>query len=216
MTMLINRRLALAGLGVAGLGAALALPAAPARAAVAADDPDVLRVQDYLQRLTTVAARFIQVGPEGQVAQGQVWLQRPGRLRFEYQQPPGLLLVGDGFLLRLFDPEVNQTTDVPIDQSPAGMLLDETIDLGGAVEVLDVYRHDGVLEMTVADKAEPGAGTLTVVFTEQPFELRQWYVQDAQGLTTRVTLVEAQYGVKIDPRLFVLQNAAQPGEGSNR
>lgn len=208
-TILLPRRRALAGL--AGLAAAAAL-GRPAAAAIPASDPDVARVQAYLQALTTVTARFIQVGPEGEVAQGQVWLQRPGRLRFEYQEPPGLLLVGDGLLLRLYDPTVNQLTDIPIASSPASILLDEEIDLGGAVEVLDVYARDGVLEMTVASRNEPGAGTLTVVFTQEPFELRQWYVQDAQGLTTRVTLLEAQYGLKIDQKLFVLENMPQPGE----
>ena len=182
--------------------------------ALAAADPAIDRVAAYLNDITTLKARFIQVGPEGDLAEGMVYLERPHKVRFEYSSPAGLLLVSDGDRLQMWDPEIAELSEWPVTQTPAGMLLKERIDLGGEIEVLEVARESGFLRLTVAERADRGAGTLTVVFSEAPFELKQWWVKDAQGLTTRVTLLESQYGIALDPALFDFQarGLSPPGE----
>jgi outer membrane lipoprotein-sorting protein len=194
MVMTFTRRHA--GFGLVAMLAALPRPLR------AAGNPDLDQVEAYLGGLTTLRARFMQVGPEGDLAQGVVYVSRPMRMRFEYEQPEGLLLVSNGDEFKIYDPDIHKVTVVPLDETPIRLLLGETIDFEGAIEVLEQTRKDGILEVTVADRAAPGSGTLTVVFTEAPFELRQWYVVDAQGLTTRVTLLETQYGLDLDGDLF--------------
>ena len=194
----------------AGIALAAVFATIPSLGAQALADPAIDKVRDYLNRITTLRARFMQVGPDGDLAQGVVYVERPLRMRFEYEQPAGLLLVSNGDVLKVYDPDIRKVTEIPLDETPVSLLLGETIDFDGAIEVLELKRGEGVLEVTVADRRAPGTGTLTVVFTEQPFELRQWYVVDAQGSTTRVTLLETQYGLAIDQSLFDIETTRTP------
>jgi outer membrane lipoprotein-sorting protein len=201
MSPRITRRRAGLGLAASALGLGLAR-------ADAATDPAIDQVRDFLARITTLRARFMQVGPEGDLAQGVVYVARPSRMRFEYEEPAGLLLVSNGDDFKIYDPDIRKVTVVPLEDTPINLILGETIDFGTAIDVLDLKRGAGVIELTVADPEARGSGTLTVVFTEKPFELRQWFVVDAQGLTTRVTLLDAQYGLALDDSLFDI--AAEP------
>lgn len=192
-------RRTLLGLGAAGL--------LVARARASYDpnhDPLVGTVRAYLDDLTTLKARFIQVNHLGDVAEGIVYLARPDRLRFEYQQPPGLLVVANGASLRVFDPEIQTVTELPFQDTPASLILRPDVDLGGAVKVVSVGLDQGALTMTVVQRDNPGLGSLTVLFQAEPLELRQWTVVDAQGMGTRVTLFGTQTGLDLDPALFDL------------
>ena len=190
----------------------LALPLA-ARAAVSppeagavgqqSDAAVIARVQDYLNGLHTLKARFLQVAPNGAVTRGTAWLERPGRMRFQYDPPTPLLLVaGHGFVL-FSDSELGQTTNIPIAQTPLGILLAPEIDLtGGGLRVTGIRRLPGEIQMTLVRAANPGEGSLTLSFATDPLTLRQWTVTDAQQQRTTVTLSAVQLGGRFDPALF--------------
>ncbi|MGH6719622.1 MAG: LolA family protein [Alphaproteobacteria bacterium] len=187
-----------------GLGIALVV-AGRARAAVdAATDPVVARVRAYLDGLTTLSASFIQLDHEGAVAEGVVYLARPDRLRFEYQTPAGLLIVANGASLRIYDPEIDRVTELPFADSPASLILRQDVDLGGRIQVVAVGSGSGLLSLTLVERDNPGLGSIEVLFRDEPIELRQWTVVDAQGYATRVTLSDTRAGVPLDPALFDL------------
>ncbi len=175
----------------------------PRSDAVPSDAAVIRRVQDYLNSLHTLKARFLQVAPNGAVTRGTAWLERPGRMRFEYDPPtPFLLVAGHGFVL-FTDTKLGQTSNIPIGQTPLGILLAPHIDLaGGELRVTGIRRLPGELQLTLIRSASPSEGSLTLTFATDPLTLRQWTVTDAQQQRTTVTLTDLRTGGSFDPSLF--------------
>ncbi|MEJ0018338.1 MAG: outer membrane lipoprotein carrier protein LolA [Acetobacteraceae bacterium] len=182
----------------------------------AQDRADLTRIEAYLDGLRTLKARFLQVAPNGALAQGEAWLERPGRMRFQYDPPSPLLLVAGHGLVVFHDKSLNQTTNIPIGQTPLGILLADRVRLLGAgVTVTGMQRLPGQIQVSVVRTASPGDGTLTLVFADNPLALRQWTVLDAQRQETRVTLFNVELGGQFDSKLFefIDPRAFQPNPG---
>jgi outer membrane lipoprotein-sorting protein len=208
MLSLTRRRLMLAAFGAA---LAAALPAGPNTAWAAArraalsvqDRADIARAEDYLNSVTTLKARFLQIAGNGSQAEGTAYLSRPGRMRLQYDPPSPMLVVADGTFLIVHDKELGEPSYIPLGSTPAGVLVRENAKLDGKdLTVTRVARMPGVLHISLVETDDPGQGDLTLVFSENPFALRQWRVVDAQGIVTTVSLYEAQTGLKLDPKLF--------------
>ncbi|MBO1073004.1 LolA family protein [Roseomonas marmotae] len=164
------------------------------------------RIEAYLNGLTTLRARFLQIASNGGSAEGTAMIWRPGRMRFEYDPPEPLLLVAsDGQFLH-YDKELHQPSIVPVSSTPLGFLLRPQIRFTGDLEVTALERGGGLLRVTMRRREAPGEGSLTLVFAEDPMELRQWVVVDAQGQQTRVTLTQIQTGVRFDPLVFAFND----------
>ena len=204
-------RLSLAPLLLAGLPAR----AQPRFQPTAQDQADIARIEAYLDTLRTLKARFLQVAPNGAISQGTAWLDRPGRMRFEYDPPSPLLLVAGHGLVVFHDKQLNQTSNIPLSQTPLGILLAANVKLSGGVTVTDIQRQPGQIQVSVVRTASPGDGTLTLIFADNPLALRQWTVLDAQRQETRVTLFNVQTGSSFDPKLFefVDPRLTQPSPG---
>ena len=187
------------------LAAALLAAARPAFAQPAQSDQDradLGRIEAYLNGLRTLKARFLQVAADGGLSQGLAWLDRPGRMRFQYDPPTPLLLVAGHGLFVFYDRQLNQTTNIPLDSTPLGILLRDNLRLSGDVAVIAVTRQPGLLSVTLQRTASPSDGTLTLVFADAPLALRQWAVIDAQRQETRVTLLDVQLGGAFDQDMF--------------
>lgn len=192
------------------LTAALAAPlpaaaqtAAPGGQAQGRIDPAVIaRVEAYLNGLRTLRARFLQVAQNGASAGGTAWISRPGRMRFDYDPPEPLLLVASGGQVLMYDRELRQPTTVPASSTPLGLLLREQIRLSGDITVTGMERSGGFLRVSMHRTGAAAEGRLTLAFQENPLELRQWAVLDAQGRETRVTLYEVDTATRPDNRIF--------------
>lgn len=208
MLPLSRRRLLLAAAAGVALAASPAAWAAPKRAPLSAQDKaDIARAEDYLNSVTTLKARFLQVAGNGNQAEGTAYLSRPGRMRLQYDPPNPMLVVADGTFLIVHDKELGEPSYIPLGSTPAGVLVRENVKLDGKdLVVTRVIRLPGVLNVSLVEKDEPEQGELTLVFSESPFALRQWRVVDAQGTTTTVSLYESQTGLKLDPKLFEFKN----------
>lgn len=182
--------------------------AGPRRAALTAQDrADVDRAEAYLNQVTTLKARFLQLAPNGGQAEGTAYFSRPGRMRLQYDPPSPMLVVADGTFLIVHDKELGEPSYLPLNSTPAGILVRENVQLEGKdVSVTRVTRTPGVLNVSLVEADDPGQGELTLVFSERPFALRQWRVVDAQGGTTSVSLYEAQSGLALDSKLFKFEN----------
>jgi outer membrane lipoprotein-sorting protein len=123
-------------------------------------------------------------------------------MRFQYDPPSPLLLVAGHGLVVFHDKALNQTTNIPLSQTPLGILLAEHVRLQGDVTVTAMQRLPGQLQVSLIRTASPGDGTLTLIFADNPLMLRQWTVLDAQRQETRVTLNNAETGGKFDQKLF--------------
>ena len=166
------------------------------------DRADLARVEAYLNSIHTLKARFLQVGPNGDSSEGTAWLQRPGRMRFEYNPPvPFVLIAGHGVVL-FHDKQLDQTSNYPIGSTPLGILLADTIRLSDDITVTRIGRQPGQLQITLVRTASPGDGSITLVFSDLPLTLRQWIVIDSQRRETRVSLYDVQLGGTFDQSLF--------------
>ena len=172
----------------------------------------VARVEAYLNGVKSFSARFLQVDNAGNVVQGQLYMRRPGRLRFEYDAPSPLLLVADGVWLVLHDRELEQINRFPLYETPLSVLVDDPVNLRERVEVVEVEEGLGVLRLKIIDRELPDEGWMGVTFTEPPLLLRQWKIKDAQGGITALSLTDIRVNQKLDPKLFVLTDPGWPKE----
>lgn len=180
----------------------LILPAAAQTTNSFSTMPEVKQVEDYLNTLTTLKARFVQTAPNGNQLQGDFWMKRPGRLRFQYDKPVEDFIVADGQFIYYYDSELKEQKNTLISQSLADFFLRKDLTLNGKVKVMDVKRDSGLLMITVTQSKDPLAGTLTMGFSETPMTLKKWRVVDAQGLITETELFDVVTGGKIDSELF--------------
>jgi outer membrane lipoprotein-sorting protein len=210
----VNRGL-IAGLRALLAAATLAL-ASPSAAALSPEQQDaVARVQDYLNDITTMKARFVQITSNGGFAEGDLYVQRPGRLRFQYDPPHTVVLVADGVTLLFYDKELEQATYIPLWETPLWFLIRERVDLSDKVEVIDVIQSAGTLTLKVRQTDEDGdGGELSLVFSDRPLTLRKWEVTDAQGIVTQVALLNPEFGLELDRKYFLYDDLDIPRAGN--
>jgi outer membrane lipoprotein-sorting protein len=204
----MTRRILLAGafaaLFAAGLG--LGLPAPSAAQMSGEDARDLSRISNYLNGVTTLEGTFVQIDHDGELSEGLFYMRRPGRIRFEYKPPNPALVIADGTWVGVYDTRLNTLDRIPLGSTPLDLLLSERVDLRSDNAIRSIERAPGLMRVTAIDPDAPDQGSITMVFAEAPLELRQWIVIDAQGLTTTVALSEMRSNVKLDPKLFFIED----------
>lgn len=188
----MNRRLAL----LAPLAFLLPLPAAAEKISLAT-------LSDYLNGLTTLEADFTQINSDGSISTGKIYIHRPGRVRFEYAPPDRSLVIAGGQQVAIFDAKSNQPPEqYPLKRTPLNLILGRDIDLGRAKMVVG-HADDGTsTRVTAQDPENPEYGTIELVFTDNPVELRQWIITDDLGAQTTVILGEMSKGGRFGASLF--------------
>lgn len=166
----------------------------------------VQAAESYLNTLKTAKARYLLTAADGTQQIGTFYLNRPGKLRFEYDPPLKDFIVADGILIYFYDAQLGEQSNAPIGQTMADFLLRKNIRFSGDVAIERVMEGGGLLQITLFQTSDPGAGSLTLGFTQNPLELKKWRVVDAQGQTVEVELFQLQTGVKLDPDLFVFHD----------
>ncbi|MCC7015966.1 MAG: outer-membrane lipoprotein carrier protein LolA [Rhodospirillales bacterium] len=174
------------------------------------DRADVARIEDYLNGIRTLRSRFFQVAPSGAQAEGDLFLSRPGKLRIAYDPPVPILIVAHDRTVGYYDRELKQAQYLGADRTPAAVLLRDKIRLaGGDIAITRFERSPGALRLTLTQAADPGQGALALVFSDRPLSLRKWYVTDAQGQTTEVALMRPEFGVALEPKLFLFDEMVE-------
>jgi outer membrane lipoprotein-sorting protein len=167
------------------------------------DQKEVDRAEAYLNAVTILRARFLQVAPDGSTAEGTLSLSRPGRLRLDYDPPTPMIILANGDWLVYHDSQLDHTSYVDIDSTPAALLVKKDLHLNtDGATVTGVAHKPGLVEITAVKEKDPRQGKITLVFSEAPYQLKQWLVTDAQGQTTTVSLYDPKTDVKFDPNIF--------------
>jgi len=206
----MQRRSFLTTLGSLGLLALLAPALNPARAAqpvnLSAADRELLqKVQDYLNGIGTVQARFVQTSSNGSYAEGNLYIERPSRMRFEYDPPVPLLIIANGSTMALYDKELKQVSQIPIWETPLWFLFKDKIELADKLVLTDLTYGQGAVNITIQEEqAEGNLSSVKLTFSEAPIELRRWEVVDAQGVVVQTGLMNPSYGVSLNGDLFDL------------
>jgi len=181
---------------------ALALTLA-APAAWAADKLPLSQISNYLNGLKTVQTTFTQVNDDGSISKGRLWMDRPGKMRFEYDSPDsGVVLVRAGSV-RIFDPKSNQPPEqYPLNRTPLSLVLARNVNLGQANMVVG-HDFDGTATVVTAqDPKNPDSGRIELMFTDSPVELRKWVIHDNAGSKTTVLLGPLAEGGTFSQSLF--------------
>ncbi|KXV00515.1 hypothetical protein AD929_10940 [Gluconobacter potus] len=172
-----------------------------------ADQGWISRIEDALGQVTTLQARFRQTAADGSTTVGTATLDRPGRMRFDYDKPSPLLLVANDGRVVFQDRSVDQVTTIPLDRTPLGLLLRPELKLSGDVTVTGFEHSNGQIRVQVVRTRSAGEGTLTLVLSDAPLGLLGWTVVDAQGRTTTIALSDVRLGGTVPQSLFVLPKA---------
>ena len=196
---------------ILALAAALSSPAI----AIAAPANPLAQVSDHLRAVDTMIADFTQTDRNGKSLTGVLTLKRPGKIRFQYQKGVPLLVVGDGKALTMIDYSVRQVSRWPIGNSPLGILLDPSRDLGKAARILP-QNDDRVLLVEAKDPKHPEYGTITIAFAKMAgapagLMLRGWTVLDAQGNRSTIQLSNQRFNTPVDDKAFRWTDPRQQG-----
>lgn len=179
-------------------GALLFSPAASAQL----DDPEIIRAETYLKGLKTAQADFIQTSSLGSRLSGKFYLDRPGKLRFDYNEVEDFI-VADGVFIYFYDSQIGSQSNAPIGQTLADFLLRKDLSLRGDLSVTQLFKKDGQIFITVIQKDNPAAGEVELIFNDVPYQLARWRVRDPQGETTEVALKNFETGMTFkDSKLF--------------
>lgn len=213
MTKLTRRALAL---GLAALPLPAFAQAAKAAPLSAADRALVQRAAAYLQGLREAKARFVQTDARGRTTQGALYLKRPGKARFAYDPPSGLLVVSDGGNVSIADSRLKTFEAYPLAATPLSLFLAREIRLDQGVNVTRVTRLADGFSITARDNRKQAEGQITLSFSDAPLALTGWSVSDAQGSSTRVRLSGLTPASGLASSLFVLKDPRPKGVGRAR
>lgn len=181
---------------------AIAAIAAPAYA----QQLSLAQVSSYLNQLQTAQGGFTQINGDGTLSTGQIYIKRPGRIRFEYNPPEKSLVVAGGGQVAIFDGRSNTGPDrYPLNQTPLNIILERNVDLGRARMVTGHTSDGTTTTITAQDPDNPQYGNIQMVFTANPVELRQWIVTDDVGSQTTVILNDMVPGASIGDIKFNIQ-----------
>jgi outer membrane lipoprotein-sorting protein len=161
------------------------------------------RVSSYLSSLSTLVGNFVQVGPDGTKTKGDFYIQKPGKVRFEYDPPTPIAMIADGSSLAVRDRKLATQDIYPLSQTPLRYLLSDRIDLMKDTNVVNVSADDQFISVTIEEKsAIIGTSRLMLMLGTKDNQLKQWTVTDPQGFDTTVAVYNLDTSKKPDPNLF--------------
>jgi len=176
----------------------------------AEDQADIARMESVFNSILTVDAEFVQTS-DTELAQGRILLWRPDHLRMEYQDPSPHILIGNGGAIMYHDRQLQQTTFLPVSQTPAAFIMRDTLNLDDGVVVVDFERSGAFRKVTVVQEDNPDEGAITLIFEEGPLRFVGWKVIDPAGVEVNIALVNPRYGVTFDEDVFrVIDPKLQP------
>ena len=161
------------------------------------------RVSAYLSSLSTLVGNFVQVGPDGSKTRGEFYIQKPGKVRFEYDSPSPIAIVADGSSVAVRDRKLATQDVYPLSQTPLRFLLSDRIDLLKDTNVVSVTADDLFISVTIEEKqALIGTSRLMLMVGTKDGQLKQWTVTDPQGYDTTVAVYNLDSSRKVDPNMF--------------
>jgi outer membrane lipoprotein-sorting protein len=177
----------------------MALPAAAEKLSLSA-------LSQYLNELRTATGAFTQINGDGTISTGTIYINRPGRIRFEYAPPDNTLVIAGGSSVAIFDPKSNTGPETyPLARTPLSIILADRVNLGQARMVVG-HSYDGTATtVTAQDPDNPDYGNIQLVFTGNPIQLRQWLINDDAGNSTTVVLGDMRTGTAMAASLFNIQ-----------
>lgn len=195
----ISRRVFVTAVAGLALGAMLPFPMALA----AGDNGSAQKIADHFSSVKTMMGEFVQFGPRGEQTGGKFFIERPGKLRFNYDDPSPMRVIADGRNVVIGNTKLKTWDVYPLSKTPLSMLLSDKIDLGQQ-KVRSVKEEADLTTIVMGDKSFFGDQTITLMFDPKTYDLRQWTITDAQAKDTSVMIFNVQTGVQFDEKVFTV------------
>jgi outer membrane lipoprotein-sorting protein len=161
------------------------------------------RVNNYLSSMQVLSGKFVQVGPDGRRTQGMFYISKPGKVRFEYDDPSPIELIADGTSVVVRDRRLATQDVYPLSQTPLRFLLSDHVDLMKDTNLVAVYADDVFVTVVVEEKnGIVGTSRLMIMFSAKDMQLKQWTVTDPQGYDTTVAVYNLDTSRRPDPDMF--------------
>ena len=168
------------------------------------------RIESFFEDLNTMEGEFIQVSPSGMISNGKIFIDLPGKIRLDYINPDNLLITCKGFWLVIQDRNLQSSNNIPIQQTPFGILLNKEINFNNKKIILDLKRDLGVITLKLQLAENIQAGQLIIEFLENPFILKKWIIKDMIGDETTVLIQNTKFGHKLPYTLFFPVDFPEP------
>jgi outer membrane lipoprotein-sorting protein len=194
----LSRRALISGAGALGLLAMMPFSVAQAQNAAVAQ-----QIADHFSSVKTMSGEFVQFGPRGEQTGGKFFLERPGKIRFNYEAPSPMRVISDGKSVVIGNQKLKTWDIYPLSKTPLALLLDNRIDLKSKM-VRDVKEEADLITIKLGDRSVFADSTITMMFDPKSYELRQWTITDNQGKDTSVMIFNTQTGVAFDKTVFAV------------
>jgi outer membrane lipoprotein-sorting protein len=180
---------------------ALTIAAGLAAPAAQAASPAAQKIATHFSSVQTMTGDFVQFGPKGEQTGGKFFIERPGKIRFNYEKPSPIRVVADGKSVVINNKKLDTWDIYSLSKTPLKLLLSENIDLSDG-KVKNVKEEDDLTTIVLGDKSIFGDSKISMMFDPKSSDLRQWTITDAKGLDTTVMIFNVKQGEKIDPAVF--------------
>lgn len=165
------------------------------------------KIESYLNNIKSLEATFVQMASNGATAEGRLFIKKPNKIRMEYAEPTNVLIVGDGNFIVYNDLDLDQVTHIDYEDIPASLILSNLIKIDGKdLKVLDFYQDSGSTSITLDYAKKGDIGPITLVFSNNPLELKQWKIVDPQSVEVTVSLYDIKKDIDLDDSVFKFKN----------
>ena len=178
----------------------------------ASNEKDLIKskIEDFFVNLHTLDADFIQVSPSGEVSNGKLLLDLPGKLRLDYINPNNILITCKGFWIVVQDRNSKSTNNIPLQQTPFSILLDKKINFSNKKIILNFKQELGIVTLKVQIAENEEIGELIMEFSEEPLMLKKWIIKDIVGDETTVLIQNAKFNRDLPFILFFPEDFPEP------
>lgn len=164
---------------------------------------NIRKIESYLNNIKSLQADFVQMSSNGGTAEGRLFIEKPNKIRMEYAEPTNVLIVGDGNYIVYNDTDLDQVTHIDYDDIPATLILANDIKIDGKkIKVSDFYQDSGSTQITLDYVNKGDIGPITLVFSNNPMELKQWKIVDPQSVEVTVSIYDTKKDAALDNSLF--------------
>ena len=197
----LSRRTLLGAFAAAAVAAAVPVHALAQAAAPASGTAQA--IADHFSGVTTMQGEFVQFGPRGEQTGGKFFIERPGKLRFNYDDPSPMRVISDGRNVAIGNMKLKTWDLYPLSKTPLSLLLAKHIDLSAGM-VKGVKEESDLTTIALGNSSIFGNSTITMMFDPKTYDLRQWTITDAQGKDTSVMIFNVKTGVPLDDKVFAI------------
>ncbi len=197
----VSRRSILAGLAGFAAAGMTGLPALAQGATGAASGAAAQKIADHFSSVKSMMGEFVQFGPRGEQTGGKFFIERPGKLRFNFEDPSPIRVIADGNNVVIGNLKLKTWDLYPLSKTPLSLLLADKIDLSNNM-VRGVKEESDLTTIVLGNKTVFGDSTITMMFDPKTFDLRQWTITDLQNKETSVMIYNVQNGVRFDDKVF--------------